>query len=86
MVSYKLTSQSNNETMRSQIINSAMFTHARLSQKNIINFKQITVTKHLIFEGLDAMEHVTLLANLKVSSLAQPIDGVWLGVWHCCQI
>jgi hypothetical protein len=46
--------------------------------KNITNFKGGNITQYLIFEGFDVVVQVTLLADVDVSSLAEPTDGVWL--------
>jgi hypothetical protein len=57
-----------------------------LSQKNIVNFEWGNITQYLIFEGLDVLGQATLLVEAMVSSLAQPSNGVWLGVWLCWQL
>jgi hypothetical protein len=76
--------QSNNNTMRLRLIYSMMFPEIRLAQKNITNFKGGDVTQYLIFEGLDAIGQATLLADVEISPLAEPSDGVQIWVW-CCQ-
>jgi hypothetical protein len=39
------------------------------------------ITHYLILEGLDAIGHVTLLANMEISSHVNPVNVVWLRVW-----
>jgi hypothetical protein len=39
-----------------------------------------------MFEGLDAVGKEALLDDVDVSSLTQPYDSVWLGVWHYQQL
>jgi hypothetical protein len=50
------------------------FPHIWLDQNNIINIKRGNITHHLILEGLDAIGHATLLADIKISSLVKPPD------------
>jgi hypothetical protein len=47
-----------------------------LAQKNITNFKGGDIAQYLIFEELDAIGKATLLADVKIAPLAEPIDGV----------
>jgi hypothetical protein len=47
-----------------------------LAQKNITKFKGGDITQYLIFEGLDAIEQATLLADAKIAPLVEPSDGV----------
>jgi hypothetical protein len=54
--------------------------------KNITNFKGGNITQYLIFEGFDVIVQVTLLADVDVSSLAEPTDGVWLRMWCHFQV
>jgi hypothetical protein len=52
--------------------------HIWLSSNNITNFKGGRITQYLIFEGFDVVMQVTLLADMDVSSMVEPTDGVWL--------
>jgi hypothetical protein len=54
-----------------------------LAQKNITKFKGSDIKKYLILEGLDVVGQEALLSEVKISSLAEPSDGVWLQVWNC---
>jgi hypothetical protein len=56
-----------------------------LAQKNITNFKGINITQYLIFEWLDVVLKVTLLADATIASLMEPSDGVGLPVQCCWQ-
>jgi len=40
--------------------------------------------KNLIYEGFNVVGKMILLADMKISSLVEPSDGVWLWVW-CAQ-
>jgi hypothetical protein len=60
------------------------FPHIWLAQNNITDIKRGNITHYLIFEGMDAIGHATLLANVKISFVVKPLDVVWLWVW-CCQ-
>jgi hypothetical protein len=59
----ELTSQSNNYTMGSRLINNMMFPHIWLAQKNITYIKTGNITHYLILEGMDAIGHETLLVD-----------------------
>jgi hypothetical protein len=49
------------------------------------NFERGNITQYLVFEGLDVVQQVVLLADADVTSLAEPFDGVGLWVWCCRQ-
>jgi hypothetical protein len=53
------------------------FPHTLLAQKNIVGIKTGNITHYLIIEGMDAIGHVTLLADTKMASLVKPLDVVW---------
>jgi hypothetical protein len=36
------------------------------------------ITQYLILEGLDAIRKATLLVDMKISSLVEPPDVVWI--------
>jgi hypothetical protein len=57
-----------------------------LSQKNITNFKGSNITQYLIFEWFDAIQNATLLADVKITSLTEPSDGVGLWMWSCRKV
>jgi hypothetical protein len=80
----ELTSQSNNDTMGSRLIENMTSPHIWLSQNNISDIKRGNITHYLILEGLDAIGQATLLADTKILSLVKPPNVVWLRVW-CCQ-
>jgi hypothetical protein len=42
------------------------FPHIWLAQKNITNIKRGNITHYLILEGMDAIGHATLLADMKI--------------------
>jgi hypothetical protein len=77
----EMTSQSNNDTTGSRIIDNMTFPHIWLAQKNITDIKKRNITHYLILEGMDAIGQATLLADVKISSLVKPHDVVWLQVW-----
>lgn len=81
----ELTSQSNNDTMGSRLIDNMTSPHIWLTQNNIKNIKRSNIAHYLILEGLDAIGQVALLADTKISSLVKPPDVVWLHVWCCRQ-
>ena len=72
----ELTSQSNNDTTRSRLIDILTFSHIWLAQNNITDIKRGNITHYLILEGMDAIEHATLLADTKISYLVKPPDVV----------
>jgi hypothetical protein len=57
----KMTSQSNNDTTRSRLIDNMMFPLIWLAQNNITNIKRGNITHYLILEGMDAIRQETLL-------------------------
>jgi hypothetical protein len=81
----EMTSQSNNDTTGSRLIDNMMSPHIWLAQNNITDIKRGNITHYLILEGLDAIGQATLLADMKISSLVKPPDVVWLWVWCCRQ-
>jgi hypothetical protein len=56
-----------------------------LAQNNIAIFKGSNITQYLIFEGLDVVGQVILLADTKIDSLVKPSDGVGLQMQRCQQ-
>jgi hypothetical protein len=76
-----MTPQSNNDTMGSRLINNMMFPHIWLDQKHITDIKRGNIKKYLILEGMDAIGHTKLLANIDISSLVKPPEVVWLQMW-----
>jgi hypothetical protein len=56
-----------------------------LAQKNITNIERRHIKQHLVFEGLDAIRQLTLLADAEITSLAEPSNGVGLWVRSCQQ-
>jgi hypothetical protein len=79
----EMTSQSNNDTTGSRIIDNMTFPHIWLAQNNITDIKRGNITHYLILEGLDAIGQATLLADMEISSMVKPPDVVWLWVWCC---
>jgi hypothetical protein len=71
--------------MGSRFINNMVLPHIGLAQNNITDIQWGNITQYLILEGLDVVGHATLLADMKISSLAKPPDVVWLWVWSCWQ-
>jgi hypothetical protein len=69
--------------MGSRLINIMMFPHIWVAQKNITYIKRGNITHYLILEGMDAIGHVTLLDETKISSLVKPPDVVWILMWCC---
>jgi hypothetical protein len=72
----EMTSQSNNDTTRSRLIDNMTFPHIWLAQNNITDIKRGNITHYLILEGMDAIGQETLLANTKILSLVKPPDVV----------
>jgi hypothetical protein len=56
-----------------------------LAQKNIKNIKRGNITQYLVFEALDVVQKLTLLANAEIASFVEPSNGVGLWVWRCQQ-
>jgi hypothetical protein len=81
----ELTTQSNNDTMGSRIIDNMTFPHIWLAQNNITDIKRGNITHYLILEGMDAIGQEKLMANTKILSLVKPLYFVWLQVWCCRQ-
>jgi hypothetical protein len=52
--------------------------HTWVDQNHIIDIKRGNISHYLIFEGMDAIGQVTLLAETEISSLVKPADVVWL--------
>jgi hypothetical protein len=77
----ELTSQSNNDSTGSRLINNTTSPHIWLAQNNITHIKRGNITHYRILEGLDAIGQTTLLADMKISSLVKPPDVVWMRVW-----
>jgi hypothetical protein len=77
--------QNINDTTGSRLINNMTFPHIWLAQNNITEIKRGNITLYLILEGMDAIGHATLLADVKISFLVKPPDVVWLQVWCCRQ-
>jgi hypothetical protein len=67
-----MTTQSNNDTMRSRIINNMTFPHIWLAQNKIKYIKRGNITYYLILEGMDAIGHAKLLDDTKILSLVKP--------------
>ena len=53
--SVEMTSQSNNDTTRSRLINSMALPHIWLAQEDIAYIQWGNITQYLILEGLDAV-------------------------------
>jgi hypothetical protein len=49
-------------------------------------FKRSNIAQYLIFEGLDVIGQMAMLADTNISSLVKPIDGVGLQVWFHQQV
>jgi hypothetical protein len=62
------------------------FPHIWLAKNNIKKFKFMNITQYLILEGLDSIGQATLLVDTEISTLDEPLDVVWLWVWHCRQL
>ena len=71
--------------MGSRLIDSMMSPHIWLAQNNITDNKRGNITHYLILEVMDAIGHVAVLDDTKISSLVKPLDVVWLQVWCCRQ-
>jgi hypothetical protein len=74
----KLTSQSNNDTMRYRFIDIMMSSHIWLAQNHITNIKRRSITHYLILEGMDAIGQATLLVDTEITTLVKPPNVVWL--------
>jgi hypothetical protein len=80
-----LTSQSNNDTIGSRLIDNMTSPHVWLAQNHIKNIKRGNTTHYPILEGMDTIGQATLLDDIEISSLVKPPNVVWLWVWYCQQ-
>jgi hypothetical protein len=62
--------------MGSRLIHNMVLPKIWLSENNITNFIGRNITQYLIFERLDVVGKMTLLADTKISSVAKLTDGV----------
>jgi hypothetical protein len=69
--------------MRPRLIYNMTFLEIRLAQNKITNFERRNITKYLVFEGLDVVREATLLADMRIASLAEPSNGVGLNMRPC---
>jgi hypothetical protein len=74
----ELTSQSNNDTMWSRLIDIMVFPHIWLVENNITDIKRGNITHYFMLEGMDSIGHATLLADAKISSLVKPPNVLWI--------
>jgi len=62
--------------MGSRLIHNMVLPKIWLFENNITNFIGRNITQYLIFERLDVVGKMTLLADIKISSVVKLTDGV----------